>query len=144
MSLLPFKVDGTRANMVWAGSVQVIEKLTGYLVLAVLTRTLLKADVGLMFFAATISGLAAILLSFGTENYLVRAIAVEPTKAIAQLSAVLSLRLRNAVIVYALVNLLFWLLQPQLSPALLLVSAYDFLEEIYYCFSAFYTGQRKV
>jgi polysaccharide transporter, PST family len=137
-------VYSTRANVVWAGSVQVIEKLTGYLVIAVLTRTLLKADVGLMFFASTVSGLAAAILSFGTENYLVRAIAVEPEKSIKHLSIVLSVRLRNALIVYALTNLLFWLVQPELSPALLLVSAYDFLEEIYYCFAAFFSAERKV
>jgi O-antigen/teichoic acid export membrane protein len=144
MSFASIKLDGTRANLVWAASIQLIEKLTGYLVIVVLTRTLARAEVGAMFFTATISGLAATFVSFGADTYLVRAIALEPDKALAHLSGVLSLRLRSAALVFILLNAGGWLIWPELGPVLLLVSAYDFLEEIYACFSAFFIGQRKV
>lgn len=144
--MLPFSIrpDSARANLVWATSIQVIEKLAGYAVLAVLTRTLLPAEMGRMFLAATISGIAATVISFGSEHHLVRAVATDPQRALANLGEVLSMRLLNMAPVYALVNILFAFLQPQLSPVLLLVTGYDFLEELWYAFSAFFTGQKRL
>jgi len=144
--MLPFSIrpDSARANLVWATSVQVIEKLAGYAVLAVLTRTLLPAEMGRMFLAATISGIAATVVSFGTEHHLVRAVASEPSRALTNLGEVLSMRLQNMAPIYAAVNIVFWFLQPGLGPVLLLVTAYDFLEELWYAFSAFFTGQKRI
>lgn len=137
-------LNSTRANILWATAVQTIEKLAGYLVIAVLTRTLLKAELGTMFFALTIAELCATLVNFGTDNYLVRAVATDRPEALRHLSEVLSARVQNTLIGFVILNLAFFVIQPRLSPVLLLVSAYDFLEEIYYCFSAFFTGQRKL
>ncbi|HEY5901974.1 MAG TPA: oligosaccharide flippase family protein [Anaerolineales bacterium] len=144
--MLPFSIrpDSARANLVWATAIQVIEKLAGYAVLAVLTRTLISADMGRMFLAATVSGIAATVISFGSENHLIRAVAAEPQRALTSLGEVLSLRLQNLLLVYAVINLAFRFLQPDLSPVLLLVTAYDFVEELWYAFSAFFTGQKKL
>jgi O-antigen/teichoic acid export membrane protein len=144
--MLPFSIrpDSARANLVWATSIQVIEKLAGYAVLAALTRTLIPAELGRMFLAATISGIAATVVSFGTEHYLVRAVATEPHRALTNLGEVLSMRLQNMLPVYAAVNIVFWILQPELGMVLLLVTAYDFLEEVWYAFSAFFTGQKRI
>jgi O-antigen/teichoic acid export membrane protein len=144
--MLPFSIrpDSARANLIWATGIQAIEKLAGYAVLAVLARTLLSADLGSMFLAATISGIAATLVAFGSEHHLVRAVATQPQKSLLNLGDVLAMRLQNMVPVYLVMNLLFWILQPQLAPVLALVSAYDFLEEIWYAFSAFFAGEKKL
>jgi len=144
--MLPFSIrpDSARANLVWATTLQIVEKLAGYAVLAVLTRTLLPVEMGRMFLAATISGIAATVISFGSEHHLVRAVAAEPHRALTNLGEVLSMRLQNMLPVYAVVNLVFWFLQPELGPVLLLVTAYDFLEELWYAFSAFFTGQKRL
>ncbi len=137
-------LNSTKANVIWATAIQILEKLTGYLVLVVLTRYLLKADLGLMFFAATVSGLGAILLNFGTDTHLIRAVASEPDQSMQHMSQVLSTRLTNVFVGYVLINLVFLLLRPTFSPVLLLVTAYDFLDEIYFCFSAFFIGEKRI
>lgn len=139
-----FRITPNRANLIWATLIQVLEKLTGYLILAVFTRYLDKTELGSMFFAAAISGVFATLINFGTDAHLIRAIAVEPQKGLSFLSINLSTRLRNSAIVYLLLNLTAYAILPQLSPVFLLVSAYDFVEEIYYCFAAFFAGQKRI
>lgn len=137
-------LNSTRANIVWATAVQTIDKLAGYLIIAVLTRTLFKAELGAMFFALTIAELCATLLNFGTDSHLIRIVATDRGRALQHLSDVLSTRMLNTLIGFVVLNLSFYFLQPALSPVLILVSACDFLEEIYYCFSAFFSGQKKL
>lgn len=139
-----FRLTTNRANLIWSALVQVLEKLTGYLILAVLTRYLDKTELGSMFFAAAISGLFATLINFGTDTYLIRAVAVEPQKGLEHLSINLSTRLRNSAVVYLVLNLAVFVIQPHLSSVFLLVSAYDFIEEIYFCFGAFFAGQKRI
>jgi O-antigen/teichoic acid export membrane protein len=69
----------------------VIEKLAGYAIIAVLTRTLLPVDVGKPFFATTVAGIAATAVSFGTSHHLIRAVAAAPDAALQNLSDVLSM-----------------------------------------------------
>ena len=144
--MLPFsiKIDSARANLLWATSIQVIEKLAGYAVIAVLTRTLLPIDIGKMFLAATVAGVAATAVSFGTEHHLIRAVAADPDRALKNLGDVMSMRIQNLLVVYVAVNMVFLFLDPSLSPTLALVSAYDFVEELFYGFSAFLTGQKRL
>lgn len=144
ISISALNVNSTRANILWAFALQTIEKIAGYLVLVVLTRTLLKEELGLMFLASTISELCATLLTFGTDSYLVRSIATDRPQALSYLSRVLSTRLVNALLMFAGLNLGFMLFAPRLGRVLLLVSAFDFLEEIYFSFSAFFAGQRRL
>ena len=130
--------------MVWAMTLQVLEKGVGYIVLAVLTRTMLKAELGAMFFAISISELMALALNFGTDTYLIRRVASDPEHGLTHLSNVLSIRVVNTAGGYIILNLAIWLIQPELSPIMLLVSAYDFLEEIYFSFAAFFSARRQI
>jgi len=130
--------------MLWAMSLQVIEKASGYVILAVMARVLLKADLGAMFFALSVSGLVAIALNFGTDTYLIRRVAGDPKHGMDHFSRVLSLRISNSLICYCLLNLFIWLVRPELTPVMLLVSAYDFLEEIYQAFASFFVAQKQI
>src|SRR5258706_462924 len=49
-----FNAKSTQANILWAILSQTIEKAAGYLILAVLTRTLLKIELGEFFFALSL------------------------------------------------------------------------------------------
>ena len=82
--MLPFSIrpDSARANLVWATTLQLIEKLAGYAVLAVLTRTLLPEQMGSMFLAATISGIAGTAVTFGSGQHLVRAVATDRDRSL--------------------------------------------------------------
>src|SRR5258706_208697 len=73
-----FNAKSTQANILWAILSQTIEKAAGYLILAVLTRTLLKIELGEFFFALSIAELAAVFLNFGTDTYLIRKVATDP------------------------------------------------------------------
>jgi O-antigen/teichoic acid export membrane protein len=139
-----FRPSSTRLNLVWATSIQVIEKLAGYAVLSVLTRALQPAELGNMFLAATISGIAATSISFGSDQHLVRAVATDPGRSLSDLGEVLSMRLQNMALVFAAINVAFRFIRPDLSPVLLLVTGYDFVEELWFAFSSFFAGHKKL
>jgi len=136
-------LNSTRANILWATTSQTIEKLAGYLVIAVLTRTLLKSDLGTIFFALSIAEISATIWNFGSDSLLIRLVAAEPKDAFSHFGRILSTRLLNIAVGYVILCLGVWLLQPELLPVLALVAAYDYLEEIYFCFLAFFTGQKR-
>jgi hypothetical protein len=84
-------LHSTRANIMWAFALQVIEKGAGYVILAVLTRTLLQEELGGMFFAVSIARLAAVTLSLGTDSHMIRKVANAPPNSLLYLSQNLSL-----------------------------------------------------
>src|SRR6185295_412045 len=139
-----FDPKNTKANIVWAMLLQTIEKAAGYLILAVLTRTLLKIDLGAFFFALSIAELTAVFLNFGTDTYLIRKVAMDPENGLDHLSQVLSMRFVSMGVGYGLLNLSIWFFRPELAAIMLLVAGYDFLEEIYYSISAFLTGSKQL
>lgn len=139
-----FSINSTRANFAWATVLQVVEKGAGYVVLAVLTRTLLKADLGTMFYALSISDLVAVLLNFGTDTYLIRKVAIDPQNSLNHLSKILSIRCVTVTVGYGVLNFAVWQWMPDLLPVMLLASAHDFLEEIGQTFQSFFSGKRQV
>jgi O-antigen/teichoic acid export membrane protein len=137
-------LNSTRANIVWAFVLQVIEKGAGYVILAVLTRTLLQEELGGMFFAISISRLAAVTLGLGTDNHLIRKVANDPPNSLLYLSQSLSLRIASMAAGYTLLNAIFWVLRPELALVMALVSAYNFLDEIHYTFASFFVGKKQI
>jgi len=137
-------LTSTRANILWATAQQVIEKAAGYLVIAVLTRTLLQVELGTMFFCLSISELTTVALSYGTHTYLVRITASDPENSLSHLSRVLSMRLSNIGLGYIVLNSIIYIVRPDIMPVMLLASAYDLLEEIYFTFSAFFIGRKRL
>lgn len=137
-------LNSTRANIVWAFVLQAIEKGAGYIILAVLTRTLLQEELGGMFFAVSISRLAAVALSLGTDNHLIRKVASDPPNSLLYLSQNLSLRIVSMVVGYILLNAIFWAVLPELALVMVLVSAYSFLDEIHFTFASFFAGKKQI
>jgi O-antigen/teichoic acid export membrane protein len=139
-----FDVNSTRSNIAWAGILQLVEKGAGYVVLAVLTRTLLKEDLGMMFYAVSISELVAVILNFGTDTHLIRRVATNPEKGLVHLSHNLSIRFLAIVVGYVVLNLVVSLLMPEMTSVMLLVSAYNFLEEASRSFFSFFSGRKQL
>jgi O-antigen/teichoic acid export membrane protein len=137
-------LNSTRANIVWALALQVVEKGAGYVILAVLTRTLLQEELGGMFFAISIARLAAVALSLGTDTQMIRKVASDPRNGLLYLSQNLSLRIVSMVVGYILLNAIFWAVRPELFLVMLLVSAYSFLDEIHFTFAAFFIGKKQI
>lgn len=137
-------LNSTRANILWAFILQVIEKGAGYVVLAVLTRTLLPEELGGMFFAISISRLAAVTLGLGTDNHLIRKVANDPPNSLLYLSQNLSLRIVSMIAGYILLNAFFMFMRPELALVMALVSAYSFLDEIHYTFASFFVGKKQI
>lgn len=127
----------------WATTLQVTEKAVGYLVIAILTRTLLQVELGTLFFALSIADLVSILLTFGTRTYLIRQIASAPEDSISLFSSVLSSNIFNISIGYVALNIVVYFLRPDIQPIMLLATAYNFLEKIYYSFSSFFIGRKR-
>lgn len=140
----PLNLTSTRSNFAWAILLQIVEKGAGYIVLAVLTRVLLKTELGTMFYALSISGLVAVLLNFGTDTYLIRKVASDTSNGLAHLSSILSIRIVTVILGYGILNFIVWQIQPELIPIMLLASAYDFLEEVGHTFLSFFAGEKQV
>jgi O-antigen/teichoic acid export membrane protein len=137
-------LHSTRANIVWAFVLQVVEKGAGYIILAVLTRTLLQEELGGMFFAVSIARLAAVTLSLGTDSHMIRKVASDPPNSLLYLSRNLSLRIVSMAVGYILLNVIFWTERPELALVMALVSAYSFLDEIHFTFAAFFVGKKQI
>lgn len=97
-----------------------------------------------MFFAVSISRLAAVGLSLGTDTHLIRKVASDPPNGLLYLSQNLSLRIVSMAVGYILLNAIFWAVRPELLLVMLLVSAYSFLDEIHFTFAAFFVGKKQI
>ncbi len=134
----------TRLNLLAAGLIQIVDKLSGYVIIVLLTHYIDRIQLGGMFFAATLSSVFASITSFGTNTYLLREVAVAPEQSLARLSEVVSIRLVLMVVCWLGLNVFFLFIYPGLALIMLLTSSEDFLEEFYYGFGAFFLGHKKV
>src|SRR6266511_2757302 len=82
----------TRADLALATLAEVIQKLSGYAVLAILARHFDQPRMGKLFFAMALASVIAAGTELGTSRYLVRAVATGPEAALRRLGEVVALR----------------------------------------------------
>jgi O-antigen/teichoic acid export membrane protein len=133
-----------KADLVLATSAELVQKLAGYAVLAMLARHFDQSDMGRLFFALTLASMVAALTELGTGRYLVREVATRPEAALQRLGDVLALRLPLMVVGFLLLNAATAVVRPALLPVLLPASAAALLGELYYALGAFLVGRREV
>ncbi len=131
-------------DLLLALSSQAFYKLAGFLVLLILTRYLPKEQMGIVFFAATLSTMAALFTELGTSSHLVRGVAAEPDMALAHFASVLSIRIPLLALYLVLLNGVVWLWRPDIITVLALTSFYVLLEELYRIAGALFLGLQKV
>ena len=132
-----------RARILMVGGSQLLQKLVGFLVIAVLTRHLARDEMGEFFLAAAIGTLIAQATELGTSRHLIRAVSRDHEGALDHLARVLALRLPLMALAYVLANAACLILEPSLSSTLLLVSLYILLQDLTYTCSAFFVGLER-
>lgn len=132
-----------RGRILMVGGSQLLQKLVGFLVIAVMTRHLAREQMGEFFLAAAIGTVAAQATELGTSRHLIRTVARDHAGALAQLARVLALRLPVMGIAYVVVNLACLVVKPSLSPTLLLVTFYLLLQDLTFTYSSFFVGLER-
>ena len=129
-----------RTHIVMVTGSQLLQKLTGFLVIALMTRHLARDQMGEFFLAVGIGTIAAQATELGTTRHIIRTVARDHAGALGHLSRALSLRLPVMGTVFALVNLACLVVRPGMSHTLLLVTTYLMLQDIQFSFAAFFNG----
>lgn len=133
-----------RTDLGLAISIELLQKLVGYVVIVLLARYLAKEQMGEFFFAATVSMMFAMPAELGTTKYLVRAASEAPGDATTALSRVLALRLPLAGLVFVALVGLTAALRPELLAVMTLTAAYTLVGDLYYSFGATFVGLRRL
>jgi O-antigen/teichoic acid export membrane protein len=129
-----------RTHIVMVTGSQLLQKLTGFLVIALMTRHLARSQMGEFFLAVGIGTIAAQATELGTTRHIIRTVARNHAGALGELSRALSLRLPVMAGVFVLVNVACLVVRPALSQTLLLVTLYLMLQDIQFSFAAFFNG----
>ena len=132
-----------RARIALVGGSQLLQKVVGFLVIAMMTRHLSREDMGEFFLAAAIGLIAAQATELGTSRHLIRSIARDNADALGHLSRVISLRLPAMAAAFVTVNAACLVVRPSLSATLLLVSFYLLLQDLQFSYSAFFVGLER-
>lgn len=127
-----------------ATSAHFFDKFAGYLILMMLTRYLSKDQMGAFFFAATLASFFAIFTELGTNQYLIREAARNPSNALDNFSEIVSLRLPLIFLCFITLNSFTLIFKPELFTMMLFTSVYYLLEDFYYTFSALFLGLKHV
>ncbi|HEX6105830.1 MAG TPA: oligosaccharide flippase family protein [Gemmatimonadales bacterium] len=133
----------TGIRIALVGGSQLLQKLVGFLILAILTRHFSREALGTYFLAVAIGTIAAQATELGTGRHLIRTVARNRDDAIEQLSLVMSLRLPLMVLAFVLVNAACLVVRPSLAPILLVVSLYILLQDLQFTFAAFFVGLER-
>jgi O-antigen/teichoic acid export membrane protein len=123
---------------------QLLQKLTGLVVIMVLVRHLDKAVMGQFFLAGVLTTFLALATELGVNRHLMRRAAQEPKDALTALGQVLVLRLPLMLVGYALLVGAVFVVQRELTVPVLLTGLYVLLQEYYYTFSSLMLGLRRV
>ncbi len=133
----------TSVRIVLVGGSQILQKLVGFMIIAIMTRHFAREELGEFFLAAAIGAIAAQATELGTGRHLIRSIARDTAGATAQLSLVLSLRLPLMLAAFVTVNAACLVVRPSLSPTLLVVSLYLLLHDLQLTYAAFFVGLER-
>lgn len=130
----------TRVRIALVGASQLLQKLVGFLIIAIMTRYYAREALGEYFLAAAIGAITAQATELGTSRHLIRSVARNPADAPRQLSLVLSLRLPLMLLTFVLVNAACLAVRPSLAPTLSVVSLYLLLQDLQFTYAAYFVG----
>jgi O-antigen/teichoic acid export membrane protein len=133
----------TRVRIALVGGSQLLQKLVGFLIIAMMTRYFTRQALGEYFLAMAIGTITAQATELGTGRHLIRTVARDPGSAMRQLSLVFSLRLPLMVAAFLAVNAACLVVRPSLAPTLLVVSLYLLLQDLQFTYSAFFVGLER-
>ena len=132
-----------RVRIALVGGSQLVQKLVGFLIIAIMTRYFSREALGEYFLAVAIGTIVAQTTELGTSRHLIRSVARRTADAMGQLSLVLSLRVPLMLLAFALTNAACLAVRPSLFPTLLVVSLYLLLQDLQYTYAAFFVGLER-
>jgi PST family polysaccharide transporter len=130
-------------NLLFSLLTQIANKAPALVSAMILTRVFPMAEMGGFFFASAYTYVFALLVTFGTNMHLVRAVAEDPERGIDRLGEVLALRLPLMLAALVLMNGLAYGFAPDLFAIMLLTSLYYLLGDLCHSFGAYLTGLRQ-
>src|SRR5687768_11080858 len=124
----------TGTELALATVAEVLQKLAGYVVLAILARHFDQPDMGRLFFAFTLATFVAAVTELGTGRYLVREVATRPESGLDRLGEVLALRAPLLLGGLLALNAVVVIGRPGLAPVVLPASTAVLVGDLYYAF----------
>lgn len=125
-------------------AVQTFYKLSGVVLLVVLSRCLSPGDIGVYFFALSFAESFIVLASFRLNPVLMRRVAADPAQASAHLSPLLGFRLLSGPLYLLCVTVAAVALTGAIWRVIAVVALFTLLGNIYFSFANFFLALRKV
>jgi O-antigen/teichoic acid export membrane protein len=124
-------------------TVQIVYKLSGVILLVVLSRSLSAADIGVYFFALSFTESFMVLASFHLNPVLMRRVAADPAQASAHLSPMVGFRLASSPLYLLCTTVAAMALTGSIWRVVVVVALFALLENIYFSFGNFFVALRK-
>jgi O-antigen/teichoic acid export membrane protein len=141
---LPAVHGQTRRDLTVGFASQLAYKALGFVVLALLARTLTSDDFGRLMFSLTLCGVTVLLTDLGVSTDLVRRVSASPRSARRNLSRALSVRLPLIGVYFVAVNGWVALTKPDVLPVTLGISVHVALKDLYRTYSSVFLGLRRI
>ena len=123
-------------------SAETLYRLSGFVLLMVLSRYLPAEEIGVYFFALSFARIFLVFASFGLTPILMRRVAAEPQRAALHLSALLGFRLVSSPLYLVCVSVAAFVFVREIWQ--LVVAVFALLENIYVAFGSFFIALQKV
>lgn len=128
--------------MISTGS-EILFKASGFLIIALLARYLIKEDFGQLMFALAFTGILVLLTNLGTTDYLIREAAARPGNALKETAQVASVRILILIVYLGIIALSSIALRPDLLWVVLMVAIYTGLKDLSQTFGAPFLGLKR-
>jgi polysaccharide transporter, PST family len=126
----------------WA--VQIFWRLSGVAVLAVLSRTLTAADIGVFFFALSFAETFIVFASLNLDTVMMRRVASNPERASEQIAPLFGFRLVSSPLYLLCTLVAARFLAPNIWPVILIVAMSVLAESLYFSLAGLFIALRKV
>jgi len=119
-------------------------KVSGFVVLIVLSRFLSAGDIGVYFFAVSFAESFIVLASFNINIVMMRRVAADPTQASAHLSPLLGFRLLSSPLYLLCVTITAVAFTDGIWRVIVVVALFTLLQNFYVSFTTFFFALKKV
>jgi O-antigen/teichoic acid export membrane protein/GT2 family glycosyltransferase len=133
-----------RGDLALSFASQLVYKILGFAVLALLARGLSREEFGIFAYAAALAGICVLFTELGSSSWLTREAAMRRDEAADRLGEVLAGRIPLLALYALALNVVVAVFQPGLAPAMLLTSIYVGLKDLYRSYSSLFFGLRKL
>lgn len=136
--------DPLRHDAVLMLGLQTLYKLSGIVLVMVLSRTLSSEKIGIYFFALSFAGSLVLLTGYHINQVMIRKIAAEPHNAEGWFSSLLGFRLVSSPFYLLCVVSAALIFARDVWQVVMVVAVYILFENLHFCFVSFFVAMKKV